>query len=47
MWMEGATDFADAYRDIYGQTEQVAGLIPDMLRSFLKNDRGFARGRTK
>ncbi|MDR6851679.1 hypothetical protein J2Y54_001172 [Sphingomonas sp. BE123] len=41
------TDYAEAYRDAYGQSEQVADLIPYMLRSFLESDRGFSRGKAK
>lgn len=44
---QALTDYADVYREIYGQTEQVADLIPYMLRSFLESDRGFARSRPK
>ena len=40
-------DYAEAYREAYGQTENVADLIPYILQSFLEGDRGFARGRLK
>ncbi|MFX5530053.1 DUF2274 domain-containing protein, partial [Acinetobacter baumannii] len=33
-------DYAEAYQDAYGQSEQVTDLIPYMLRSFLESDRG-------
>lgn len=38
-------DYADIYRETYGQKETVADLIPHMLRSFLESDRGFAKAR--
>lgn len=41
------TDYADLYRATYGQSEQVADLIPHMLRAFLDSDRGFIRSRAK
>ena len=44
---QALADYADAYGETYGQTEQVADLIPYMLRSFLESDRGFVRGRAK
>jgi hypothetical protein len=37
--------YADLYREAYGQAESVPELIPYMLRSFLDNDRGFAKAR--
>jgi hypothetical protein len=40
-------DYAEAYRETYGQTENVADLIPHMLQSFLDSDRGFVRSRAK
>ncbi len=38
-------DYAEAYRETYGQAESVTELIPWMLRAFLDGDRGFARAR--
>jgi len=38
---QSLADYADTYREAYGQAEQVTDLIPYMLRSFLENDRGF------
>ena len=37
--------YAELYRETYGQAESVAELIPYILESFLKNDRGFAMAR--
>lgn len=41
------TDYADLYRATYGKSEQIADLIPHMLRAFLDSDRGFIRNRAK
>lgn len=41
------TEYADLYRQTYGQEESVAELIPYMLQSFLDSDRGFARARRR
>lgn len=38
-------DYAEAYRETYGEAESIADLIPYMLRSFLEGDRGFAKAR--
>lgn len=38
-------DYAEAYEAAYGQSEQVAELIPAMLSAFLQSDREFARAR--
>jgi hypothetical protein len=38
-------DYADAYRETYGQAETVTDLIPYMLQSFLESDRSFAKAR--
>ena len=38
-------EYADLYREAYGQEESVADLIPFMLQSFLDGDRDFARAR--
>ena len=37
------SEYAQVYREAYGQEESVADLIPFMLQSFLEGDRGFAR----
>lgn len=42
---QALSDYAEVYRDTYGETEAVADLVPFMLRSFLESDRGFARAR--
>lgn len=44
---QSLSDYADAYRQAYGQSETVADLIPYMLQSFLESDRAFARSRQK
>ena len=38
-------DYAEVYRDTYGEAEPVAELIPQMLAAFLASDRGFAKAR--
>jgi hypothetical protein len=38
-------DYADMYRETYGEAETVAELIPFMLGAFLESDRGFAKAR--
>lgn len=40
-------DYATAYEAAYGQSENVADLIPYMLQAFLESDRGFARSRAR
>jgi len=42
---QALADYAEVYRDTYGETEAVADLVPFMLRSFLESDRGFAKAR--
>jgi hypothetical protein len=37
--------YAAAYRETYGEEEEVAELIPYMIDSFLSADRGFAKVR--
>jgi len=32
-------EYADAYRECYGETEDVATLVPFMLATFLRDDR--------
>ena len=38
-------DYAEIYRDTYGQEEAVTDLVPSMLQAFLDSDRGFAKAR--
>ncbi len=40
-------EYAELYRQTYGQAESVADLIPYMLQNFLDGDRAFARSRAK
>ena len=42
---QALSDYAEVYREAYGETEPVNELIPAMLASFLDSDRGFARRR--
>jgi hypothetical protein len=42
LWLE---EYAEFYRQAYGQAEPVADLIPYMLEAFLKSDRGFLAAR--
>jgi hypothetical protein len=42
---QALTEYAEIYRETYGEAEKVTNLIPFMLRSFLDGDRGFARAR--
>lgn len=42
---QALTDYAELYRESYGQAEPVQELIPAMLVSFLESDRAFARRR--
>jgi hypothetical protein len=42
---QALADYAEIYRETYGQAEAVADLIPYMLRSFLDSDRAFAKAR--
>ena len=37
--------YAAAYREAYGEEEEVAELVPYMIDSFLSADRGFAKVR--
>ena len=39
--------YAEAYMEIYGETEPVAQLIPAMLARFLESDRAFVQRRRK
>jgi hypothetical protein len=42
---QGLADYAELYRETYGQAEPVQELIPAMLASFLEGDKLFARRR--
>ena len=42
---QALSDYAEVYRESYGEAEPVNELIPAMLASFLDSDRGFARRR--
>jgi hypothetical protein len=37
--------YAAAYRETYGEDEEVAELVPYIIDSFLAGDRGFAKAR--
>ncbi len=39
------TRYAALYKEIYGQEEAVADLIPPMLATFLESDRAFSKAR--
>ncbi len=39
------SEYAEIYRETYGEAETVAELIPFMLGAFLESDRGFAKAR--
>ncbi|MDE2464868.1 MAG: DUF2274 domain-containing protein [Alphaproteobacteria bacterium] len=39
------SQYAQAYRAVYGEAESIAELIPYMLEAFLAGDRGFAKAR--
>ena len=41
------TQYADLYREAYGQAETVADLVPAMLGAFMDGDRAFMRRRAK
>lgn len=38
-------DYAEAYRDAYGEDEPIEQLVPFILTAFLESDRGFAKAR--
>lgn len=40
-------EYAEMYRETYGQGESVQELIPAMLATFLEGDRAFVRQRRK
>jgi hypothetical protein len=42
---QALADYAELYRDSYGEQEPVQELIPAMLASFLDGDKAFARRR--
>jgi hypothetical protein len=42
---QALTDYAELYRETYGQQEPVQDLIPAMLASFLDGDKSFVRRR--
>lgn len=42
---EALNDYAEVYRQIYGETEKPEALIPAMLEQFLNSDTGFKRAR--
>ena len=44
---QALADYADIYRQTYGEAEPVQELIPAMLTSFLEGDRAFARQRRR
>ena len=39
------SDYADFYRDTYGDAAPLSDLVPAMLETFLASDRAFARMR--
>tara|TARA_B100000949_G_scaffold51698_1_gene45333 strand:+ start:663 stop:887 length:225 start_codon:yes stop_codon:yes gene_type:complete len=39
------TDYAEIYRQTYGEEEKPEALIPAMLEQFLSSDKGFKRAR--
>jgi hypothetical protein len=42
---QALNDYAELYRESYGQAEPLQELVPAMLASFLDSDRAFARRR--
>lgn len=38
-------EYAEIYRETYGQAETIPDLIPFMLEAFLESDRGFVKAR--
>jgi hypothetical protein len=42
---QALSDYAEIYRDTYGEGEAIADLVPFMLQGFLDSDRAFARAR--
>jgi len=43
--MAELSDYAAVYEANYGKEETLADLVPAMVQSFLRSDRGFARAR--
>jgi hypothetical protein len=44
---QALAEYAEMYREAYGDAESVQELIPAMLASFLGSDRGFVRQRRR
>lgn len=44
---QALSDYAEIYRETYGQAEPVQELVPAMLASFLESDKAFARRRRR
>lgn len=42
---QALAEYAELYRETYGEAEPVQELIPAMLASFLESDKAFARRR--
>lgn len=42
---QALADYAELYRETYGEPEPVQDLIPAMLATFLEGDKAFARRR--
>ena len=42
---EALTDYAEIYRQTYGEDEKPEALVPAMLEQFLNSDTGFKRAR--
>jgi hypothetical protein len=42
---QALVDYAELYRETYGQAEPVQDLVPAMLATFLESNRAFARAR--
>lgn len=42
---QALSDYAEVYREAYGQVDAVPDFVPFILQSFLENDRGFAKAR--
>jgi len=44
---EKLREYADFYKDFYGNEESVSSLVPAILKAFLEGDREFSRRRRK
>lgn len=44
---ETLIEYAALYAEAYGREEPISELVPAMLTTFLKSDRGFMRSRSK